>query len=301
MDVITITLNPCVDRTIWVEAWDEAPNKVEFQSGGKGVNVARVLNQLGCSCVAFAPVGGESGAHFVRLAREEGVTLETTPLARPIRTVDTYVRHGDLAQRVEVLNTPTMDEAEAEALYEAVDARLPEAKLLAICGSACCSTAAALAPRLIERARALGVQTLLDSNGEALLLGAEAHPGLVKPNQYELAQLMHEDVPDGSEEDAAMELIERGIPRVLVSLGARGAAMFSENYALYCPAPHVETINLVGSGDSFVAAYIYAQLRGANEYTSLSYACAAGAANAQMFPAARVTKNDIEKLYGYEL
>ena len=301
MNVITLTLNPCVDRTLWVNEWDETPYKVEYQSGGKGINVARVLGQLGCPCMAFAPVGGDTGAHFVKLAQSEGVTLHTTPIAQAIRTVDTYVRTRDLAQRVTVSPLPTMDEAEVQAMYDAVDAQLPSAQLLAICGSACSSSAAQLIPRLIKRAQALGVQTLLDANGEALILGAAALPGLIKPNQDELEQLVNRAVPDGEEEEAAMTLIERGIPRVLVSLGERGSMLLTENLALYCPAPHVETVNPVGSGDSFVAAYIYAQLVGANEYLSLSYACAAGAANAQVFPAARVTKDEIEKLSGYSI
>ena len=51
MEVLTLTLNPCVDRTLW------PGGRVDSQSGGKGVNVARVLNNLGADCLAVAVAG----------------------------------------------------------------------------------------------------------------------------------------------------------------------------------------------------------------------------------------------------
>ena len=74
MDVLTLTLNPCVDRTLWPDG------RVDWQSGGKGVNVARVLANLGADCLALAPVGGAGGQTFAALARQEGVRLEEAPI-----------------------------------------------------------------------------------------------------------------------------------------------------------------------------------------------------------------------------
>ena len=65
---------------------------------------------------------------------------------------------------------------------------------------------------------------------------------------------------------------------------------------LYAPAPKGKTVNPVGSGDSFLAAYLYAALRGWPDEQALSLANAAGAANAQMFPAARVGWKEIGPL-----
>ena len=47
MEVCTLTLNPCLDRTLWVEAFGLPPTREEWQTGGKGVNVARVLASSG--------------------------------------------------------------------------------------------------------------------------------------------------------------------------------------------------------------------------------------------------------------
>ncbi len=301
MDIVTLTLNPCVDRTEWVKDFGREPDRVEFQSGGKGINMARVLAALGASCAAVAPYGGADGERFALLARSEGVNLTGIAIQGNTRTVLTQVRLCDMAQSVRFGAPPEMTEDEAQALYRAVDALLPGAKLLVVGGSACSAHAAQAGKRLIARAKALHVKTLLDASGLMLDLGAEALPDMIKPNQQELAQLAGRDIPAGMEEQAAGELIARGIKRVLVSLGEAGAALFTESGAIYCPAPRVHAVNAVGSGDSFVAGYIYASLKGANEYAALSYACAAGAANARVFPAARVTKREIEEISGFGL
>lgn len=302
MDVITVTLNPCVDNTLWTDAPDGAIVAREQQSGGKGVNVARVLRALGVSCAAVAPVGDEGGALFSALAREEGVRLFPVPIAGQTRTVDTYVQKGDLMQKVIVGEAPGISAAEGEDLLRTVDSLLADARCLAICGSACCARAAALVPELIGRARAAGVKTLLDSNGEALLLGAGAKPDLMKPNQKELAFLAGRPLstPE-AEEDAARALLRGGVGGVLLSRGEAGAALVTQARIVYCPAPKINLVNAVGSGDSFVAAYLHAQLRGAREETCLAWANCAGAANAAMFPAARIQKKDIERLAGFSL
>ena len=61
MEVCTLTLNPCLDRTLWVEDFGLPPTREEWQTGGKGVNVARVLAALGVEAHAVCPLGGETG------------------------------------------------------------------------------------------------------------------------------------------------------------------------------------------------------------------------------------------------
>ena len=295
MEVLTLTLNPCVDRTLWPDG------RIDWQSGGKGVNVARVLAGLGVDCLAVAPAGGEGGALFSRLARQEGVPLRVVPIADNTRTIDTYVCGDDFSQKVTVGQAPQMTGIELDTLYTQVEMLLAQAKVFCVCGSACCQGAVRVGARLIERANHLGVATLLDANGPMLQEGAEALPALIKPNLSELCQLLGRTVLEGGEEEAARMLLERGIGRVLLSLGDRGAALFTPNESHFCPAPRVQTVNPVGSGDCFVAGYLYALLQGQSDLGALAWACAAGAANAAMFPAARITGEDIAKITGYSL
>ena len=299
MQAITLTLNPCIDRTLWVDEFGDAPEKIEYQTGGKGLNVARVLAALGIDCGAVFPAGGETGAQLLDLAGAEGILAFPTATEQPTRVIDTWVRRADFAQRVDYVRGGPLREAELDALEDSLFAQLPGARVLAICGSASCEAAARRVPGIIRRAREMGVAVLLDSNGPALLEGAAALPDIIKPNQAELGSLVQREVAPGEEAQAAAELVERGIGGVLVSLGERGCAYVRADGQYFCPAPKVRALNPVGSGDSFVAGFLYAVLKGYPDNTAaLAIACAAGAANAAMFPAARVGRAEIEALFG---
>ena len=299
MQAVTLTLNPCLDRTLWVEDFGEKPRRIECQTGGKGLNVARVLSALGIDCEAVFPAGGETGARLEALAAAEGIRARAVPVAAPTRVIDTWARASDCAQRVDYVRGGPLTEAELDALEAALDRALPGARVLAVCGSASCEAAARRVPGIIRQARERGVAVLLDSNGPALLAGVQALPDLLKPNQKELETLVGRAVAPGEEADAALELVARGIGGVLVSLGASGCAYVRADGQYFCPAPRVQTVNPVGSGDSFVAGFLYAVLTGRpDNSTALAIACAAGAANAAMFPAARIGKQEIAALYG---
>lgn len=308
MDVVTLTLNPCLDRTAWVGDFGLPCAREEWQTGGKGVNVARVLSALGAKALAVCPLGGETGERFCALARAEGIEVLPVRVAAPTRIIDTWAREGDFAQKVDYRAGTPLCEAELDALEAALFEALQGVRVLAVCGSAPGEAAAKRVSGILRRAKAMGVCTVLDSNGAALREGVKGCPDLLKPNEGELASLTGE-----SEPATAWKLIESGIGRVLVSLGARGCCLvgagadgpaallpltLGARAEIYAPAPKVKTVNSVGSGDSLLAGYLYAALRGLPDAEALKFANAAGAANAAMFPAARVGWEQLAPLWG---
>ena len=136
MDIVTLTLNPCLDRTAWVGDFGLPPTREEWQTGGKGVNVARVLSALGAEALAVCPLGGETGERFCALARQEGIHVLPVPVSAPTRVIDTWAREGDFAQKVDYRPGAPLSETEMDALEEALFAALPGARALAVCGSA---------------------------------------------------------------------------------------------------------------------------------------------------------------------
>lgn len=299
MKILTLTMNPCVDRTLWVEDFGSEPESTELLSGGKGVNVARVLTALGEDCVAVAPVAGETGTLFEKLARAEGISLKAVPVSGNTRTIDTYARISDCAQQVTRELGPALTEEDAQAVRRAVLVLLPQCSVLAVCGSAPCPTGAKLARELMETARAMGVRTLLDSSGEALIEGVEARPDVLKINESELAQLLGAS-DDPLHGEATRLTVEKGVGRVLLTLGERGCVQYLWEQAAFCPAPIIRPVNPVGSGDCFTAAWLHAQIRGFSDDGAMALGCAAGAANALRFPAACITRADIESIVGFQ-
>ncbi len=298
MKIITLTLNPCVDRTLWVEDFDQAPIRIDKMSGGKGVNTARVLTALGEDCIAVTYSAGETGQEFEGLAREEGINLVTVPVSGNTRTIDTYARLSDYEQRVQREAGPILTEDEIDSIRQTVLRLLPGCAVLAVCGSASCIGGARLIAELIRHAKLMGVRTLLDANGEALTEGVEAVPDVLKVNEAELAQLLGPS-DDPMHPEASRLTMEKGIGRVILTLGDRGCVQYLWEQSSFCPAPKIRCINAVGSGDCFTAAWLHAQIRGFSDDGALMIASAAGAANAMQFPAAKITKSDIEAITGF--
>src|SRR5512142_2286384 len=76
--ITTVTLNPMLDKTVYVEAVRPGKivraSRVECVVGGKGINVSRQLHRLGVDTLATGFVGGEIGTMLDRLLDAEGLS-----------------------------------------------------------------------------------------------------------------------------------------------------------------------------------------------------------------------------------
>ena len=75
--IITITLNPAIDKSTTVEKL--IPEKKlncklpVYEPGGGGINVARAIKKLGGNATAFYLAGGYSGIRLTELLAEESI------------------------------------------------------------------------------------------------------------------------------------------------------------------------------------------------------------------------------------
>ncbi len=87
--IITITMNPSLDLSTLVDRFVAGrklrcgPARVD--PGGGGINVSRVIRELGGESVRLATIGGHSGKALADLLREGGVTPRRIPMAGAMR------------------------------------------------------------------------------------------------------------------------------------------------------------------------------------------------------------------------
>ena len=166
--------------------------------------------------------------------------------------------------------------------------------------------------RLVVRLRqaAPGLRIAVDTSDAPLAALAAAMPAaapdLIKPNGEELGQLAGLPaeramaLEDGAMRgeygpvvEAARLLVERGVATVMATLGAAGAVLVTAEGAWRAAAPKVHVLSTVGAGDSSVAGYVLADVRGGDATERLCTAVAYGSAAAGLPGTALPTASDL--------
>ncbi len=299
--ILTVTLNPCLDKSLFVErnvpAETVRPTRVVDLAGGKGVNVARALTALGEPVEALLPLGGHTGAATADLARAEGLQPRVVPIRDRTRTALTIREEATGVVWHYVEPGPELDDDECERLRAAFRAAAADCELIAICGSLPSPSAAPLVAWMIETGRDLGCRVALDSHGAGLRLGLAARPWLIKPNREELAAYLGRDLSsDGVAWTAVREAATAGIAIVLLSAGAGPLLVSWEGEEWEAAAPEVPLVNALGCGDSLVAGILAAARQGLEAPDALRWGVACGAANAAAWDPGGIRCADVERL-----
>ena len=254
--IVTVTPNPSVDRTYrLVDLVPGTLNRAEavtVEASGKGVNVSRVLLQLGVTTRAVVTTGGMEGRLLAELMADLPVDL--VEVAGHTRINVTLVRPGQEPTKV---NEPgaALSVAEGDTLIAAAEKLVTHADWLACCGSLPAGTDPELVARLVAVGRAAGVPVVVDSSGAALAAAVTAGADLVKPNADELADLMGGGL---SALDAARLTQARTGGTVLASLGAGGALLITPDGGWHAVPPRITPVNPTGAGDALLAGYLAA-------------------------------------------
>ncbi|MBO2531800.1 1-phosphofructokinase [Planifilum fulgidum] len=283
--IVTVTLNPAVDKTIHLPRLRPGDlnraGRVRRDPGGKGINVARALKLWGETPLAIGWVGGYHGRWILRRLEEWGIEHRFVELDAETRTNLKIVEEAD--DRVTDINEPgdPVDEEAIARFLDVYDAAIERAEIAVLSGSLPPGAPEDFYGILIDRAKRRSVKVYLDADGEALREGVRRGPYAVKPNLAELERLVGRSLTD--EEDrfaAAKGLLDRGIRLVALSMGAEGAWFFAEGKAIRARAPRVSVSSTVGAGDAMVAALVLGERRKWPLDEALRFVVAAASATA---------------------
>ncbi|MBV8073362.1 MAG: hexose kinase, partial [Acidobacteriaceae bacterium] len=225
--ILTVTINPALDRIITVDRLvfeDRAyiESKTEA-AGGRGINAARVLTSFGATVTAITTSGREIGRKFEEHLARDTFGKEIVKIRHGIRVNLTISDRQGLSIKLNELG-PALSQAEQNRLIKATEKHLPEASWLMLCGSLPPEMPPHFYTELIRVATKHKVETLLDTDGDALLHGLEAGPTIVKPNQSEAERLLNTALITRSQLVEAVQRIKALGPKsVVLSLGSRGA------------------------------------------------------------------------------
>jgi 1-phosphofructokinase len=281
--IVTLTLNPSVDRTVEVDALVRGAvlraRSSRVDPGGKGVNLARALAANGRKTCAVLPAGGWEGEQLAALLSPHDVPVVLVPVAGSVRANVSVVEPDGTVTKLNERG-PALTTAEVEAVTAATVTAAAAAEWVAVSGSLPPGAPVDVYARLVQRLRAAGVRVAVDSSGPPLIAALAAAPDLVKPNREELAEVTGRSIATlGDVLAAAEELRRRGPRTVLASLGADGAVLVDSDGACHGEAPVPRPRSAVGAGDALLAGFLAG---GGSGPIALAEALAWGAAAASL-------------------
>ncbi len=283
--ITTVTPNPSVDRTVFIDALHPGHIMRSTQSwsepSGKGVNVALALKAHERPTVAVLPIGGPAGAHLAEMLKRAGLDYQPVPINGDIRINISLVQPDGTVTKINEQG-PALSDTEGQALLDTASARTRAGGWLAGCGSLPGGLSDDYYAQLVETGHRAGAKVVIDTSGRALVKALDAGPDLIKPNVDELAEAVGGTVATfGEAIDAAHELRARGAKTVLVSLGADGALLVTASHVIHSTAPVDKVVSTVGAGDALLAGYLAATDTDADINEALTNALAWGAAAVQ--------------------
>lgn len=255
--IYTCTLNPSIDYLVEIEEVSlgklNRAKKTAFYPGGKGINVSRVLKNLGVPNVALGYIGGFTGQFIQDFLERDGITQDFIPHDEPTR-VNVKLRaeketeiNGQGAYISEELKQQLLDKISS----------LTQDDILVVAGSLPPSIPANFYETIAKFCQENNIRFVIDTGGQTLKDALKYKPFLIKPNHHELSDLLGVEIH--SKEDVlqyADKLLDLGPTNILVTLGGEGAVLVSEETIAYANVPKGELKNSVGAGDSTVAGFL---------------------------------------------
>lgn len=302
--IVTLTLNPAVDLASEAESVRPVRKIRTFgermDPGGGGVNVSRVVRELGGETLAVVTSGGAAGRLLEELLDAAGVPHRSIPIAGHTRFSQVVEERCSGLEYRFIAEGPTLAETEWRAALAALEEE--QGGWLVLSGSLPRGVPADFYATAARAARARGQRVALDTSGEALRLALRQGGGLdlAKPSLGEFEALVGRKLEDAAALEAAAKDFARndGARLLAVTLGHRGAVLATAEGGFWrLPAPDVPAHGASGAGDSFVAAMVLALARGEPPESAFAWGSAAGGATVAARGTAHARRGDVEALY----
>ena len=256
--IATVTLNPCLDRTISVHGLvvDEVNRwaSSRLYAGGKGIDVSRAIREMGGRATAYGFIGGAAGRAVEILLDEEEVPFNFTSIKQETRT-NFIITDTKTYQQTRIdAPGPRISKREYDRYHRKMRQIYPRPDLIVAGGSIPPGVPVDIYYGLIMEAKDFGVRTILDSEGIWLEEGLKAKPYLIKPNVHEVEKLLKMELPtEEAVTRAALSLVEMHAEIVVISGGRDGIIVATKDRIFKAVPPPVKARSTVGAGDCVTA------------------------------------------------
>ena len=296
--IATITFNPAIDTLYKLDSFNIGSVKrvdyVNKTPGGKGLNVAKVLNTLGETPTCLGFLGGYNGLYIKEEIEKIGLKNEFTEINGETRTCLNIIDKNNISTEI-LEKGPVVDSDNIKAFEEKLRRVLKDTKILVASGSLLQGLPNDYYKTIGDICKETNVKFILDTSGKYLENAFGTDIYLIKPNNDELENLTNIKIECSADAiNAAKILLDKGVENVCVSLGKDGMILLNKENIYEVNIPVIDIKNTVGSGDASIAGFAFGLL---NDYSleeclKLSNGC--GMSNALYIETGKIEVEDIK-------
>ncbi len=301
--ILSITLNPAIDVRYNISNANigevNRVLKIEKNAGGKGINVSRVIKELGGEVLATGIVGGFTGKLFLSKLNKSNIKNDFLETDNETRTCIALIEEEKnvITEFLESGIGTEKNFLDFLKKYRSIINENKDINIICASGSLLNGIPKDTYNILIEEANNKGIKFILDTSGEALINAIKEKPFLIKPNKEELENILNTKFKNIDEIiEAGKEILKKGVQNIMITLGADGALLITQNNLYRATFPKVKIKNTVGSGDSTVAGMSFALSSDMSFEDSFRYAIACGTTNAMLANTGSIDKKILGKI-----
>jgi len=295
MSFLTVCLNPTLQKTLnFSSVVPGAVNRAaahRLDVSGKGINVTRVLTQLGKKATHLTQLGGDMRPLFLSLCEQDGLSVEWVESGSQIRFCYTLLTGNDgyVTELVEE-SEPVSAETE-KLLLDKFDTLHPfstafpqanpvkntvAATFLVVSGTKAVGFSDLVIPNMVRKAKEKGVRVILDIRGDDLINCLKFEPDIIKPNLDEFIATFKTEPT----KDFLIDLAQKYRCSIILTNGSRKILAVSGDNYFEVEVKPVKVLNSIGCGDAFTAGLTSALSDGAGLHEAINEGKRCGALNA---------------------
>ena len=295
---LTVCMNPTIQKILvfndLVSDTVNRTNEYRMDPSGKGINVSRVLNQLGKDAVHLCQLGGDLRPLFLDLCKAEDIKIKWVESNSPIRFCYTVINRNDKSVTELVEESQKVDEGTGKRLLDEYSKIIGDFSTVTISGTMAEGFPSSLIPDMTRIAKKKNVRVILDLRGQDLINSLPYCPDLIKPNLYEFATTFAPELVYKNEINPEIKDLKERIEKIIaekfydypislvLSRGSKPLWYWDckikkiEEYSF----ESVEPVNTTGSGDAFTAGIAAGLDEGASLSEAIILGVKCGALNA---------------------
>lgn len=298
--VLTVTVNPLLEKRFFFEEISSDKNrayKLEFTSGGKGININRQLNVLGIKNHALTFLGGANGKKLRAVLEEEKISFSAVSTKHETREATLILdQHKNSLTTFFGPNSKIL-QSEINEFENKLEKSIINSSIVVFAGSLPNLESSIILERGIELCNKYDKISVIDTYGDHLQRCIELGPTILHNNLDEIKKSLDSEVDTELEIIAVLnQLYEHGITLSFLTSGKDYTYAAKSDFHYKIKNPKVVEKDATGSGDTFLAGIIYGLEKSLVFNDFVKFASALGAQNAASWPTSTVTFDEASRL-----